>query len=50
VLKSPNFYDLNMKRMSMVYEYQSFMLEKMWKLDPKCGNEQIPGPNVYADR
>jgi hypothetical protein len=39
-----------MNGMSMVYEYQSFMLEKMWKLDPKCGDEQIPGPNVYADR
>jgi hypothetical protein len=50
VVKSPNFYDLNMNGMSMVYEYQNFMLEKIWKLDPKCGNEQISGPNVYADR
>jgi hypothetical protein len=50
VVKSPNFYDLNMNGMSMVYEYQNFMLEKIWKLDQKCGNEQISGPNVYADR
>jgi hypothetical protein len=46
VVKSPNFYDLNMNGMSMVYEYQNFMLEKMWKLDPKCGNEQISGPYI----